>query len=94
MSMTGSGAGGQPGGEIEEEYRVIKTSFSMTIRRDRYDIPVAIMGQWIVSASWSLTDTAADFIACVWLWPLLRASPLCLCICHSYPLFTVRCMQE
>lgn len=36
-------------GQIEEEYKVIKTCFSMTIRRDRYDIPVAIMGQWIVS---------------------------------------------
>jgi hypothetical protein len=33
----------------EEEYRVIKTCFSITIRRDRYGIPVAIMGQWIVS---------------------------------------------
>lgn len=48
-AMSSSGPGGTPGGQIEEEYRVIKTCFSMTIRRDRYDIPVAIMGQWIVS---------------------------------------------
>lgn len=46
---------GTPGGQIEEEYKVIRTCFSMTIRRDRYDIPVAIMGQWIVSiAAWKL----------------------------------------
>lgn len=43
------GPSGQPGGTIDEEYRVIRTCFSMTIRRDRYEIPVAIMGQWIVS---------------------------------------------
>ncbi|WOO85521.1 Regulator of drug sensitivity 2 [Vanrija pseudolonga] len=41
------GPSGQPGGTIDEEYRVIRTCFSMTIRRDRYEIPVAIMGQWI-----------------------------------------------
>lgn len=44
------GTPGAHSGQIEEEYKVIKTCFSMTIRRDRYDIPVAIMGQWIVSA--------------------------------------------
>ncbi|KAL1405487.1 hypothetical protein Q8F55_009121 [Vanrija albida] len=38
---------GQPAGTVDEEYRVIRTCFSMTIRRDRYEIPVAIMGQWI-----------------------------------------------
>ena len=32
-----------------EEYREIKCSFSVTIRRDAWGVPVAIMGQWIVS---------------------------------------------
>lgn len=32
-----------------EEYREIKCCFSVTIRRDAWGVPVAIMGQWIVS---------------------------------------------
>lgn len=53
LAMTAMGSSsGQSNQSIhlEEEYRVIKTCFSITIRRDRYEIPVAIMGQWIVSA--------------------------------------------
>ncbi|BEI83880.1 hypothetical protein CcaverHIS002_0404840 [Cutaneotrichosporon cavernicola] len=42
-----SGPSGPQHGTIEEEFRVIKTCFSITIRRDRYGIPVAIMGSWI-----------------------------------------------
>ncbi|BEJ14700.1 hypothetical protein CspHIS471_0404670 [Cutaneotrichosporon sp. HIS471] len=42
-----SGPSGPLHGTIEEEFRVIKTCFSITIRRDRYGIPVAIMGSWI-----------------------------------------------
>lgn len=38
---------GRPHPPGDEEYRIIKTCFSVTIRRDRYEIPVAIMGQWI-----------------------------------------------
>ncbi|BEI91661.1 uncharacterized protein CcaverHIS019_0404810 [Cutaneotrichosporon cavernicola] len=44
-----SGPSGPQHGTIEEEFRVIKTCFSITIRRDRYGIPVAIMGSWITS---------------------------------------------
>ena len=32
-----------------EQYREIKCCFSVTIRRDAWGVPVAIMGQWIVS---------------------------------------------
>lgn len=32
-----------------EKYREIKCCFSVTIRRDAWGVPVAIMGQWIVS---------------------------------------------
>lgn len=32
-----------------EEYREVRCCFSVTIRRDAWGIPVAIMGQWIVS---------------------------------------------
>ncbi len=34
---------------VKEGYREIKCCFSLTIRRDAWGIPVAIMGQWIVS---------------------------------------------
>jgi hypothetical protein len=33
----------------QESYREIKCCFSVTIRRDAWGVPVAIMGQWIVS---------------------------------------------
>ncbi|KLT41722.1 hypothetical protein CC85DRAFT_312581 [Cutaneotrichosporon oleaginosum] len=47
MSSSSTGPSGPQHGTIEEEFRVIKTCFSITIRRDRYGIPVAIMGSWI-----------------------------------------------
>ncbi|KAL7419448.1 hypothetical protein Q5752_006286 [Cryptotrichosporon argae] len=31
----------------EQGYRTIRTCFSVTIRRDKYHVPVAILGQWI-----------------------------------------------
>ena len=34
---------------VQESYREIKCCFSVTIRRDAWGVPVAIMGQWIVS---------------------------------------------
>jgi hypothetical protein len=36
-------------GPKKETYREIKCCFSVTIRRDAWGVPVAIMGQWIVS---------------------------------------------
>lgn len=65
MSSSNSAPSGPVHGTIEEEFRVIKTCFSITIRRDRYGIPVAIMGSWIVSRA-SLDrdgDVCADKIA-------------------------------
>lgn len=37
------------GNKSGEVYREIKCCFSVTIRRDAWGVPVAIMGQWIVS---------------------------------------------
>ena len=45
MSDAGSGVLVQ----AQESYREIKCCFSVTIRRDAWGVPVAIMGQWIVS---------------------------------------------
>jgi hypothetical protein len=45
MSDAGSGVIVQE----RESYREIKCCFSVTIRRDAWGVPVAIMGQWIVS---------------------------------------------
>lgn len=45
QSDTGSGMGTA----AVESYREIKCCFSVTIRRDAWGVPVAIMGQWIVS---------------------------------------------
>ena len=65
MSDSASSNTGQ-GGMLFEEYREIKCCFSVTIRRDAYvnvllraltdaryswGVPVAIMGQWIVSVA-------------------------------------------
>jgi len=36
---------------VQESYREIKCCFSVTIRRDAWGVPVAIMGQWIVGSS-------------------------------------------
>lgn len=43
------GASSDAGTAIGEEYREMKCAFSVTIRRDAWGVPVAIMGQWIVS---------------------------------------------
>lgn len=48
-----------------EVYREIKCCFSVTIRRDAWGVPVAIMGQWIVSTHTShedfpMTDRSAN----------------------------------
>ncbi|KAI9637874.1 uncharacterized protein MKK02DRAFT_23232 [Dioszegia hungarica] len=43
------GAGGMAAMGSAEVYREIKCCFSVTIRRDAWGVPVAIMGQWIVS---------------------------------------------
>jgi hypothetical protein len=48
---------------VQESYREIKCCFSVTIRRDAWGVPVAIMGQWIVSACLSRDRTNADNVA-------------------------------
>ncbi|CAD6581228.1 MAG: hypothetical protein TREMPRED_002944 [Tremellales sp. Tagirdzhanova-0007] len=45
-------------GMISEEYREIECCFSVTIRRDAWGVPVAIMGQWI-NFSWVLNTAMA-----------------------------------
>jgi hypothetical protein len=48
---------------VQESYREIKCCFSVTIRRDAWGVPVAIMGQWIVrvpSLVWVVADLTAD----------------------------------
>jgi len=50
---------------IQESYREIKCCFSVTIRRDAWGVPVAIMGQWIVGLPQSylnLADVSANMI--------------------------------
>jgi hypothetical protein len=48
---------------VQESYREIKCCFSVTIRRDAWGVPVAIMGQWIVRLpylAWAVADLTAD----------------------------------
>jgi len=48
---------------VQESYREIKCCFSVTIRRDAWGVPVAIMGQWIVRLPflfWVVADLTAD----------------------------------
>jgi hypothetical protein len=50
---------------VQESYREIKCCFSVTIRRDAWGVPVAIMGQWIVRVPflvWVVADLVADMI--------------------------------
>lgn len=47
--MFNDGASSDAGTVIGEESREMKCAFSVTIRRDAWGVPVAIMGQWIVS---------------------------------------------
>lgn len=49
QNMFNDGASSDGGTVIGEEYREMKCAFSVTIRRDAWGVPVAIMGQWIVS---------------------------------------------
>lgn len=76
--MTGGSAEGTPNlsraiaspgaGEV---YREIKCCFSVTIRRDAWGVPVAIMGQWIVSSARSpplSKRKGADEVACIANW--------------------------
>lgn len=45
---------------VQESYREIKCCFSVTIRRDAWGVPVAIMGQWIVRCLYPDPTVAAD----------------------------------
>jgi len=45
---------------VQESYREIKCCFSVTIRRDAWGVPVAIMGQWIVSCLYPDLFVVAD----------------------------------
>ncbi|OXG21591.1 transcriptional regulatory protein [Cryptococcus neoformans Tu401-1] len=47
QNMFNDGASSDAGTVIGEEYREMKCAFSVTIRRDAWGVPVAIMGQWI-----------------------------------------------
>lgn len=49
QNMFNDGVGSDAGTVVGEEYREMKCAFSVTIRRDAWGVPVAIMGQWIVS---------------------------------------------
>jgi hypothetical protein len=81
MSSSTPGPSGPQHGTIEEEFRVIKTCFSITIRRDRYGIPVAIMGSWIVS---EVKEVCADIIAdCELIDELSFGISLCGCGCGA-----------
>lgn len=44
---------------VKEEYREIKCCFSLTIRRDAWGIPIAIIGQWIVSLILAAIDLSS-----------------------------------
>ena len=48
MSMSSDLSDAGSGIVVQESYREIKCCFSVTIRRDAWGVPVAIMGQWIV----------------------------------------------
>lgn len=47
QNMFNDGVGSDAGTVVGEEYREMRCAFSVTIRRDAWGVPVAIMGQWI-----------------------------------------------
>jgi hypothetical protein len=63
MSMSSDLSDAGSGIVVQESYREIKCCFSVTIRRDAWGVPVAIMGQWIVRLAylvWVVADLTAD----------------------------------
>ncbi|KAL0254071.1 hypothetical protein I308_101450 [Cryptococcus tetragattii IND107] len=47
QNMFNDGVSSDAGTVVGEEYREMRCAFSVTIRRDAWGVPVAIMGQWI-----------------------------------------------